>query len=318
MAKQHIEKYGVTEPKVVITILNWNDKYTTKECLESIRKLEYPNKEVIVIDNASTDGSQEYIKKFFSEVILLQNTDNLGFTGGFNVGILEALKRKANYILCLNNDTILDSTFIGQLVAVGEYRNGVGGLCPKEYNYHEPNRLIYAGGKVGVIRSKIKGYGELDVGQYDEEHETQMLCGAAMMFKSEALLSIGLFDNEYFFNSEDKDIAVRLMKGGYKLIYVPKAQLWHKRHGSTGGGITPLMVYFSARNSLLFVRKHGKPCQILIFLVYFFFFHIPFLLIRCSRKKESIRSIIYALKWHINPRNVPKEPRLVEYMLKNC
>lgn len=307
-------EHNLKQPKVIIIVLNWNGRQDTAECLESLKGLNYPNFEVIIVDNASKDGSQEYFRDAFPEAILVENSENLGFTGGFNVGIQKALQRGAVYVLCLNNDTILDSDFIKELVAVGERRDDAGGLCPKEYDYNYPNRLVYVGGRVGAIKSKLYGFGEIDRGQYDEEKETYMLCGAAMMLKTKALLNIGLFDPDYFYNTEDKDLAIRLMRGGYKLIYVPRAKLWHKRRGSTGGRITPLTAYFSARNSLLFVRKHGKRYEIATFLLYFFFVHIPFLLLRVSDKKECVKSIIMALKWHINPKSVPENAIIVESM----
>jgi len=307
-------EHSSKQPKVVIIVLNWNGKQDTTECLRSLREVHYSNLDIIVVDNASEDCSQQHFRESFPEVTLIENSENLGFTGGFNVGVQKAIEQGADYVLCLNNDTVVDKDIIKELVIVGEERTNAAGLCPKEYDYYSPNKIVYAGGRIGFIGGKNYGYGELDRGQYNEIKETQMLCGAAMMLKTKALLDIGFFDPDYFYNTEDKDLALRLMKRGYKLIFVPRAKLWHKRRGATGGKITPLTAYFSARNSLLFVRKHGKSYEISTFLLYFFFVHIPSLLLRCTDKKDCVKAIIMALKWHINPKSVPENDKIVKTM----
>jgi hypothetical protein len=307
-----LENKNLRFPKVTIIVLNWNGKQDTIECLHSIFALNYSSYNVIVVDNASTDNSIEDIKISYPNTVIIENNENIGFTGGFNVGIKKAIEENSDYILCLNNDTVLDKNFILELVKEGETNSNIGGLCPIEYDYNLPNKIVYAGGSIGIIVSKLYGYGEIDHGQYALVKETKMLCGSAMMIKKNAFLEVGLFDEDYFFGSEDKDLALRLIKNKFCLLFVPQAKLWHKRRGATGGKITPLTVYFSTRNSLLFVRKHGKIHEILIFLPYFFLFHIPTLLLKGRDKTEGIKSIILALKWHIRLKKCLNNSRMVE------
>lgn len=307
------ENKSIDFPKVAIIILNWNGKHDTIECLQSISVLNYPNYIVTVIDNASTDHSVEDIKKIYPNINIIENIENLGFTGGFNVGIRYAIEEKSDYILCLNNDTVLDKNFILELVKIGETDSNIGGLCPIEYDYNSPKKIVYAGGSIGIISSKLYGYGEIDNGQYSRVKQTKMLCGSALMIKKEAFLAIGFFDEEYFYGSEDKDLAIRLINNNFTIFFVPSAKIWHKRRGATGGRVTPLTVYFSIRNNVLFVKKHGKFYEIVIFLPYLFLFQIPALILRVCNKVEGIKSILLALMWHINTNNREKNSNMVEY-----
>ena len=245
---------------------------------------------------------------------MIENLQNLGFTGGFNAGIQKAIELAADYILCLNNDTILDRGFLKELVIVGEQTHDIGGLGPKEYDYSYPEKIVYAGGKIGLIRSKNYRYGEIDKGQCEKERKTEMLCGAAMMLKTEALLNIGLFDSDYFFDWEDKDIAIRLMRSGYNIMYVPAAKFWHKRRGSTNGTSAPLNVYFSLRNYLLFARKHYRQHEIAIAMLTLLFINAPLFIIRSSNKKKCLESIIMAIKWHIDRKSLPEDAKVVEIL----
>lgn len=307
------------QPKVVIIVLNWNGKENTNECLKSLEHIDYLNCDVIVIDNASTDGSQTFLMENFPQITLIENERNLGFGGGFNVGIREAMKRNADYVLCLNNDVVVDKNILRELVKVGEMSTKIGGLCPMEYDYNQPNRIICAGGVIRFVRGKVFGHGELDNGQFSEVRETELLSGPAMMLKLNALLNVGLFDTCYFYGPEDKDIALRLIKRGYRLMFVPNAKLWHKIRGATGGKITPLNVYFSIRNWISFVRKHANRLQFLGLILYFGFFYFPFtLLMRSSHgKRQCIDAAIRGIVWHLNRNLVPTDPQMVKLLLED-
>jgi len=306
-------------PKVVVIVLNWNGKKDTFECLQSLKHLDYPNYEIIVVDNASTDGSQKFIRKNFPEITLIENERNLGFGGGLNVGIEEARNRGANYVLCLNNDVVVDRNFLKELVKVGELSDKIGGLCPMEYYYIEPDRINCAGGMVGLVRDKVFGHGELDRGQFDKVRETWLLCGPAMMLKLKALSDVGLFDTSYFYGPEDKDMALRLIKKGYKIVFVPHAKLWHKRRGATSGKITPLNVYFHARNFLLFAKKHASNKLELFFsILYFWLLDFPLILLRALifGDKGYIDVAIKGIIWHINAKILPSDEEIVK-LLRN-
>ncbi|MFC1950989.1 glycosyltransferase family 2 protein [Chloroflexota bacterium] len=317
MKQTNTMTYTLIQPKVSIIIVNWNGKPDTAKCLMSLREINYSNFKVIIVDNGSRDDSIKYFKKNFPEVMLIENKENLGLTGAFNAGIKKSLHEGTDYILCLNNDTVVDVNFLKELVMAGEKTKDIGGLCPKEYDYHNPNMIVFAGGKIGLIRSINYGYGEIDIGQYSQVGETKTLCGAAMMLKSKALLDIGFFDADYFFNWEDKDISVRLMRKGYKLMYVPKAKFWHKGRGSTGGKVTQLKIYFASRNHILFAKKNYRQCSSFIVLLYLLFVAIPYLLWRSVQSRNNyVEPVVMAFKWHINHNSVPQDAKMVELMAR--
>lgn len=279
--------------------------------------MEYPNYDIVVVDNASTDGSRKFLKKKFSEITLVENRKNLGFGGGLNVGINEAVVRGADYVLCLNNDVIVDQNILRELIKVGELGTKIGGLCPMEYFAEEPNRIICAGGTISFLRGRVIGHGQLDKGQFNEVRETGLLSGPAMMLKLKAVLDVGLFDTSYFYGPEDQDIALRLMKKGYKLVFVPNAKLWHKRRGATGGKITPFNIYFSVRNRILFVKKNANKLELVLFALYFGLFEFPFTLLRCLifGKRSYIDAAIKGLIWHLNRNLLLSDPQMVKSLL---
>src|ERR1039457_4136566 len=128
-------------PKVFIIVLNWNGLKDTLECLDSVFKLEYPNFEVIVVDNASTDNSVEVIREKFQQVILIENKENLGFTGGNNTGIRHALQLGTDYFWLLNNDTVLEPDTLSRIVVTADNDSTIGMISPVVH-YHEDPLVI--------------------------------------------------------------------------------------------------------------------------------------------------------------------------------
>jgi len=147
--------------------------------------------------------------------------------------------------------------------------------------------------------------------------ETGLLSGPAMMLKLNALLDVGLFDTGYFYGPEDKDIALRLMKKGYKLVFIPNAKIWHKRRGATGGKITPLNIYFSVRNRILFVKKNANKLELVLFALYFGLFEFPFTLLRCLifGRRSYIDAAMKGLVWLLNRNLLPSDPQMVKSLL---
>lgn len=306
-------------PKVIVIVLNWNGGNNTIECLKSVECLEYPDYKIIVVDNASSDGSQKIMRGTFPGITLLENTKNLGFGGGFNRGIVEATKRGADYVLCLNNDVILDKNFLTELVMVGELDTGIAGLSPLEYCYDDPDRINFAGGVVGFPRVRIFGHGELDRGQFNRVKETRLLCGPAIMLKLKALMDVGLFDTDYFYGPEDLDIAIRCLKRGYRLVFVPSAKLWHRRRGVTGGKITPLNVFFDVRNYFLFMKKRANKLEFILSTLYFGLIIFPLTVMRgiIIERIEYVTSALRGLMWHLDNKLVPSDPVIADAMRAN-
>lgn len=255
--------------KVIIVTLNYNTEEDTKKFLRSLEKIHAADFtfEVIVVDNASKiiftlsdEEKKEYITVIRSEV-------NTGFAGGNNIGFREALKRGADYILAVNNDTIVHPDMIKNLLRVLESDENIGVTTPKIYfaKGHEFHKDRYSKDELGKVfwfagghtdwanvKSIHRGVDEVDHGQYDKVEKITFATGCCMLFKREVLEKVGLFDERYFLYYEDADLNERIQRAGYDIYYVPDAELVHVNAASSGGAGNTLQDYFITRNQMLF------------------------------------------------------------------
>lgn len=246
-------------PKVSVIVLNWNGCQDTIECIGSLKKVAYSNYEIIIVDNGSTDGSEAILRERFPGILILQTGKNLGYAGGNNAGIRHALNNGAEYILLLNNDTVVDPEFVTELVKVAEADDSIGILSSKIYFYDRPDILWFAGGKFSLRTgwSIQAGYGERDTGQFDEIREIERACGCAMMVTKKVCEETGLMDDSFFCYCEETDWSLRAEKAGFKNVFVPASKVWHKVSSSTGGTKSARYIYFAIRNTLKCLDKNA-------------------------------------------------------------
>jgi len=240
-----------TPPLVYVILLNWNGWEDTRECLDSCLKISYPNYRILVVDNGSTDGSGDMIRERYGSIELIQTGSNLGFTGGNNIGMRHALNKGADYVLLLNNDTIVDPAFVTELVAAMETDKMVGIACSKIYFYDHPDVFWYAGASFHpwLGWGRHRGYGQRDTGQFDRVEQTVRPTGCALMASRELCSAVGLLREEFFIYCEDTDWGMRTRNAGYKVLYVPGSRLWHKV-SRVMGRMSGASQYYSARNIL--------------------------------------------------------------------
>jgi len=220
--------------KVEIIILTWNGKEDTIECLNSLLKVNYDNFDITVVDNASNDDSAERIAAEFPSVKLLKNNENLMYAGGNNVGIKEALRGEAEYILLLNNDTILHEDFLKYLLESFKSDDKIGIVAPK-INYYNNRKLIwYAGGFVNLFTGNIfhRGLRKWDDGKYDLSNEVDYATGCCMLIKRKLFEKIGLLDEEYYIYSEDVDFSFKAHAAGYKVVFEPRSLIYLSEPGA--------------------------------------------------------------------------------------
>ncbi|MBW1855160.1 MAG: glycosyltransferase family 2 protein [Deltaproteobacteria bacterium] len=260
------------QPKVFIIILNWNNLQDTVECLESVKKLNYQNFEIVLVDNASTDGSVQVLEEEYPEVILLKNERNLGYAVGNNEGIEKAMELGCEYIFLLNNDTIVDGDCLKELVKTAESDLHIGIVGPKIYLFQDPSIVWYAGGEI-LFRDAIshtRGLFKRDHPSYNTIKEVSFITGCAMLVKKEAIEGVGLFDHHFVSYMEDTDLCWRMKKKGFKLVYLPDAKIYHKVSQSFGTtAYNEKTMYLMGRNAVLFVKKYGNFTQWLKFITFF-------------------------------------------------
>jgi GT2 family glycosyltransferase len=243
--------------RVAVIILNCNGLDDTIECLRSVYKMDYSEYQIIVVDNGSTDGSPDMIRKFFPDVKLIQNETNRGFADGNNIGIEYALSRGTDYLLMLNNDTVVDPGILRTLLSEARRRPEAGVFGAKVYFYSESERIWFAGGKWRPREGHcvVLGWGELDTGgTYNSVVEVDYVSGCAMFFRESVPRRIGLLASDFFLTFEDTDWCYRARKDGIKCLMVPAAKVWHKVSASFGGK-SPLYNYFFTRNRLLWAKR---------------------------------------------------------------
>lgn len=248
------------KPLVYIIMLNWNSYQVTIECLKSLKKIDYKNYKLVIVDNGSKDNSVKELKKFDSSLQIIENKENLGYSEGCNVGIRYALKFKPDYVMLLNNDIVADSKFIDELVTVAESDPTIGLVGPKIYFESLPDRLWFAGGKMDFTTGKARhiGYLEKDLGQYDEITDSGYVTGCAILIRSSALRELKGLDKGMFMYYEDVDFDYRLKQIGYRTVYAPKSKIWHKVSAASGGEENAFKDYYMTRNPFFFARKRLK------------------------------------------------------------
>jgi GT2 family glycosyltransferase len=258
-------------PRISIVILVYNNYEDTGECLNSLEKITYSNYEVILIDNGSTDGSVEKLKEEYPHHTFIFNKENLGFAGGVNTGIQHAIKQKADYVLLLGNDAIVDKGFLEPLVTEAENNPNTAIVGSKVYYYDRPNTINFAGGKVNLWRGGTLhiGSGENDTGQYEQLRREEYQDGCAMMIRASAIDKLGLFDTAFFLYYEEVDFCCRARQAGYEVMNVPQSKVRHKISLTVGGSESLVAIYHTTRSKFIFMRKYARLYHWLVFFPYF-------------------------------------------------
>jgi|SRR5665647_225894 GT2 family glycosyltransferase len=249
---------------VAVVVLNWNGLSDTVRCLESLEAVVYPTYEIILVDNGSTDDSVAFLSSRYPQITIIKNENNLGFAGGNNVGIRYALKKRSDYVLILNNDTVVEPGLITALVDVAERDPRIGMSGPKILYYDDPTKIWSAGGKInlymgqfanaenGHLRTSCQGVKTVDY-----------VSGCALLIKTKVIEEVGLLDNDYFLYLEEADWSFRAREQGYVSVVDCESAILHKAGAST---TKDSIYYYFARNSLLFMKKNGSWYHFITFI----------------------------------------------------
>jgi len=259
-------------PKVYILILNWSRWQDTLACLASIDLLVYPNYKVVVIDNGSSDGSESFLRLNRPDLEIIQTGTNLGFAGGFNVGIAESLKRDASLIWILNNDTQVEPTSLSALVDVMQSLPDSGVVSPLIFYQEVRDKVWFGMGRLKFWRGAVKNSTLAPEGM--DPVPMNFISGCAMLVKAEVFDNCGLLREDYFLNVEDWEFSWRVQQAGFSLYLVPGSMIYHKVGLSKNGAQSFIDYYYFVRNRLFFI-KDCLPWYFKLTAFSVFFLYLP-------------------------------------------
>ena len=252
-------------PKIAIIIINWNTYQLTFNCLKSLEECTYKNKTIFVVDNGSKDGSGDKIALQFPESNYIKNQTNEGFTGANNKALKVILKQNFDYVLLLNNDTVVKPNFLSLLEATMESDKNLAATQPLILDYPNTNTIWNAGGSFNsffcLFNTRCKGM--IYNPKLKIETSTQWISGCCVMVKIAVIKKVGLLDDRFFAYFEDADWSIRMTNLGYKLGVVPESIIYHHSSGSTKknnssseGSLSPYAHYLNVRNHIYLIKKH--------------------------------------------------------------
>jgi hypothetical protein len=278
----------ILQPKVSVIILNWNGYLDTRECLLSLQKMDYSNYEVILVDNNSSGDEAEVLRNEFGDYVnLIVNDQNYGFSVGSNKAIAYTMRNsKPDYLLLLNNDTIVAQDFLSKIVDAMETDPMIGLAGAKILYYEFPTYIQSVGCKMNFGRGLTI---PIDNKRIEHEQLIQVqevdYVDTCLLIRAKLVEMIGALDESFYLYWEDVDYAMRVKNAGYKVVSVADARIWHKKGTPfkslyklfvDGGKIhqSPIAIYYQSRNRFKFIKKWGSRWQYISFLFFYFSLYI--------------------------------------------
>jgi len=290
--------------QVTVIIPHWNGIAVLEPCLRSLAASTYPRLEVVVVDNASSDGSVAFIQREFPTVRVLQNSENRGFAGGCNTGLRQL---KSELFLILNNDTTHEPDWIEHLVTQLNSDPKIAAVQPKIMSASEPDTFDYAGGVGGLIDmlgfpyalGRIFTTREQDDGYYDTPRDIFWASGTALLLRAAALEEVGLFDEDFFAHMEEIDLCWRLQNAGWRVVNAPQSKIYHH----SGWTLPPdryLKKYLNHRNNLMMIIKNYPVAYLIAVLPARLALEgVAFVFSALIRDWKRMAAIIMSLLWNL-------------------
>lgn len=245
-------------PRVALVVLNWNNAADTLQCLASLERLTYPNYEIIVVDNGSTDDSVSQIRAAYLGVQLLETGANLGYAGGNNVGIRYALESGAEFVCILNNDILVEPGFLEPLLATFGDDLLIGVVTPLIAATDDPENIWALGSSINPHTAFVtRLYTDESVLSWRERapFAVDVASGAAMLVRRAVFEAVGLIDEDFFLYYEETDWCLQVQRASYRIMAVPNSVILH-RVSATLGETSPIIDYYMLRNHLRFIARH--------------------------------------------------------------
>lgn len=285
------------EPLVYIIILNYNGYKDTIECVNSLKKINYKNYNVIIVDNNSIDESEKILKEKFKQYTIIQTGENLGYAGGNNVGIRYAVKNNADYICILNNDVIVEKYFLEELVKYLYNNHNAAMVGPMICEYSNERIVQSTGAMINLYKGNVP---PLNCGKtQDEINQKVIKCnyigGACILVRKEILDEIGLIPENYFLFFEETEWCLKAKKRGYDIVCYCNAKVNHKGSASINK-VSGLSEYFMHRNRVVFEKRNANLVQLICFYVYLFLQTVYIIIL----KKQSLNILKHYIDGLLN------------------
>jgi GT2 family glycosyltransferase len=251
----------IPQPKVTIIIVHLKGAANLLDCIDSLNQINYENFDILVIHNSSSNSSlfdhPIFVDRHIPKIIRPGN--NLGFARANNIGIIEAINSNSNYVLLLNDDTVVSPEFLNELINVAEINQDVGMLGPKICYFDQPQKIWFNGATFKKETCQVFSPGSRQPDSHSDNPmllDSDYISGCSLLVKTNLLDRIGLLDERFFLYWEDVDWGLRVIKAKGRNVIVPSAKIWHKISASTGGPDSPLKAYHKTRSHLLFSKLH--------------------------------------------------------------
>ncbi|MEW6511325.1 MAG: glycosyltransferase family 2 protein [Bacteroidota bacterium] len=247
------------DPLTYIIIVNWNGKQDTLECLASLRAATHPNARILVVDNGSQDGSPEAIRSAHPGVEILETGRNLRFAGGNNLGLRRALARGAEQVMLLNNDTTVAPDFLDLMTRCLRSSTAIGVVAPTILYYDRPDLIWYGGGEISFWTGTMRHVGirQREDATDTTVRDTAYASGCCLLARREAVEAAGMLDETFFIYTEDADWCMRVRRAGFRIVYEPRARIWHKVSVSAGGHLSAFKLRHKFLSNMRFFARHA-------------------------------------------------------------
>jgi GT2 family glycosyltransferase len=260
--------------RVLVIVVHWRNRELTERCLESLARGTYPAADLLLVDNASSDHPGAELRAKLPGVEVLELESNRLYAGGVNRGLERAYSRGYDYAVMMNNDVEAAPDLIECLVEAAGSDPRIGLVGPKIYYQRAErqhpdsdiraaarDRIWSAGGRIDWWSgmSHHRGLRQPDGPEWDTPADVDYLTGACILITHRVLSEVGYLDEDYVMYAEDADYCVRARAQGFRVVYAPRARLWHEVSAASGGGLTAYKMYHRVRSNLRFLRRHARP-----------------------------------------------------------
>ena len=249
-----------------VIVVNWNNATDTLRCLDSLGRVNADGMNVLLVDNGSSDGSVGRIRERFPDVEILELGSNTGYGGGCNAGYERARSTGADYVVFLNNDTVVDPGFLGPLLTPLRERSEIGMTAPCIYYMDRPDRIWYAGGFVDLRTGRFahRGIRRRDAKRFGVAKETGYATGCCLAMRVADFGHVGGFDRRFGMYGEDVDLSLNVRRSGKQILYTPSSKVWHCVSSSGGGQFHPHRLWRKHVSLLKLLVKHRAWIAIIL------------------------------------------------------